>query len=1232
MSRVGKKNGSISGGKSPTFAKTSKNLKQRRELVQSRTGSAGSDMDDIVRLMALLADANDAVIGYDSEFHIIFWNDMARMLYGYSADEAVGRLSYELLKPEYPYASRDELLRMAKTEGRFTAESIRTAKDKRKVHVDTHVLTRRDKRGKLIGYLAVDRDITELKAREAQLVRLNRTLNALRRGSEAVEKAQDEKQFLDEVCRIIVEDCGHVMMWIGYKEHDAYRSVRPVAYAGLEEGYLEALKITWSDTGRGRGPTGTAVRTGKPTKCRDMQTDPRFKPWRDQAIKRGYASSLSVPFFDGQEVMGAITIYSRELDPFSEDEVKLLTELADDLAHGVKLIRLRDAHERTVQALRVSEANANALIKCAPAAIYEIDYEKRRFISVNDTMSRMLGYSKEDLLSMDPSSLLDEDSRARFAERIRKGLSGEKLDESVEYRAFRKDGTEIYGLLNVSLNPSPDSPHKAFVVAYDITERKQMETRIKEIADKYSALFNTTSDGVSIHNLKGDILEVNDAYCRMSGYSREELTLMPMSTLEARENPSQIAGHIESLIEKGGHDRFESVHRRKNATLFDVDVTALLLPDDAGKIAIFVRDITDRKRAEKELKEYKEHLEDLVSEQTREIQKANLYNRSLLEASPDPLVTISPEGRITDVNMATEKITGMSRNELIGTDFSNYFTDPRKARAGYRKVFQSGVVRDYELRIKHRDGQVTPVLYNASVYRDENGKVVGVFAAARDITDLKKAEGALRESEEKFKFVFENSIVAKSISLPTGEMSVNDAMAKMMGYSEKELNRLRWQDITYPDDIELSQKNLDSILSGLADSAHFSKRFVHKDGSVLWCDVGIAARRDADGRVLYLIADTVDQTKRKAAEEGLEAERRRFFHVLESLPAMICLLTADYRIAFANRSFREEFGEIEGRRCYECCFGRPLPCPFCETYEVMRTGKPHHWEVQTRDGGFIAAHDFPFTDADGTPMILEMNIDITAEKRAEEEIRKLNEELEKRVKERTSQLEAAISELEAFSYSVSHDLRMPLTAISSFSKFLKEDLYDKCDQKEKDYIDRLISSSDRMANLISDLLNLSRISRVTVVAEHLFLDKIANKVIYDLEGSLADREVRIVVHPDMRIQGDQRLLSIVMQNLIDNALKFTRSNPDAVVEVGSKEEKGETVYFVKDNGIGFDMKDADRLFGPFQRLTDDRRFEGNGIGLAIVQRIINKHGGRLWAESEVNKGATFYFTIPDREH
>ena len=292
--------------------------------------------------------------------------------------------------------------------------------------------------------------------------------------------------------------------------------------------------------------------------------------------------------------------------------------------------------------------------------------------------------------------------------------------------------------------------------------------------------------------------------------------------------------------------------------------------DDAGKLLGgfgITQDITERKRAEEALRKAKDELEERVKERTYELYAESLYARSLIEASLDPLVTISVDGKIMDVNRASEEVTGVPREQLIGSDFSDYFTEPEKARAGYEEVFRQGFVRDYPLELKRRDGHVTPVLYNASVYRDDTGQIMGVFAAARDITE------------------------------------------------------------------------------------------------------------------------------RRRAEETVKAERQRLYDVLETLPVYAILLTPDYHVSFANRFFRERFGEDHGRRCYEYLFNRTEPCEICETYTVQKTGKPHHWEWTGPDGRNYDIFDFPFTDSDGSPLIMEVGIDITKRKQAEAALRRLASEL-----------------------------------------------------------------------------------------------------------------------------------------------------------------------------------------------------------------------------------------------
>jgi signal transduction histidine kinase len=293
---------------------------------------------------------------------------------------------------------------------------------------------------------------------------------------------------------------------------------------------------------------------------------------------------------------------------------------------------------------------------------------------------------------------------------------------------------------------------------------------------------------------------------------------------------------------------------------------------------------------------------------------------------------------------------------------------------------------------------------------------------------------------------------------------------------------------------------------------------------------------------------------------------------------------------------------------------------------VAATGEPATFESYTRslDRYYAGSAYSPRPNQFAVSFM-----DVTERRQAEEQVRSLNLELEERVRVRTAALETANRELEAFAHSVSHDLRAPLRGIDGWSLALLEDYGESLDAQARKYLDRVRSEAQRMGGLIDDLLHLSRVSRTEMIPASVDLTALAATIATRLREAHPQRCVEFVLAPDLECTGDPRLLEVALTNLLNNAMKFTGTRPAARVEFGQTTEPGQTTFFVRDNGVGFDMNYAKMLFAPFQRLHKASEFPGTGIGLATVQRVIHRHGGRIWAESEVGEGATFYFTLEE---
>lgn len=767
--------------------------------------------------------------------------------------------------------------------------------------------------------------------------------------------------------------------------------------------------------------------------------------------------------------------------------------------------------------------------------------------------------------------------------------------------------------------PGETHPYRVFATITDITElhQAQMQKQANEVL--FSSLFNNMTEGVALHEIifkEGQpvnyrLLDINPQYEKTIHLERQNVI-------------GRLATEVYGTPEAPYLAEFANPQGMQFETYFpplDMHFHISVVRIDQDHFATIFFDVTRQKKSEESLRASEERF------------------RRMAENIRDGL-TIIENRKPVYTNLRLSEITGYEPEELkhiTGIDLAVAEEKEQLRQIMLQRQADGLPLHELEFWIQRKDGSRRYILNRYSYTNDD---MTNRYMVTTDLTERKMAELALRDSEMKNRALLE--------AIPD-MMFLFSRDGRFLDYKAERGN----PNLALPTDVFLG-KRIDEVMPELGEQTLTRLNALFTTGQMQVYEYSLffmGEMQEYESRLVTCgedrsLAIVRNITERKRAEKELAHAQAMLLAALEQTSAGVMIADApNARIKMVNRAGEIILGQPEHEgvsmdspqaiswRCYR---------PDGTLYDVMalplvktvQNGESFHnieMRVVRADGSecWILVNGSPIRDDDGK-IIAGIIIfpDITSQKEIEAALHKLNLELEQRVAQRTAQLEISNRELEAFSYSVSHDLRTPLRSMDGFSRALLEDYGELMDETGKDYLNRIRSASQRMGKLIDDLLKLSRITRTDMRLETLNLSEMARDALRDLQMTEPERQVRFIAPDTLKAQGDASLIQIVLNNLLSNAWKFTSNHPQAVIELGCLEKGSDVIYYIRDDGAGFNMDYASKLFGAFQRLHRETDFEGTGIGLAIVQRIIYRHGGKIWAEGAEEKGATFYFTLP----
>ncbi len=641
----------------------------------------------------------------------------------------------------------------------------------------------------------------------------------------------------------------------------------------------------------------------------------------------------------------------------------------------------------------------------------------------------------------------------------------------------------------------------------DETKHKKAENVTATVQERYRGLFNYSKDAIVFGSMDGVLIDVNNSFSKLTGYSREELltgkTYQDITPMEYEVLEGKV---LETLLKTETPQEFEKEYIRKDGSRVPIQLTVILVKGSDDKpiaLAAIIKDITERKLAEEELKKHKDYLEELVEKRTKLLRESEEKFKNLFNNSPNSICLLDKKGKINEINYMFEKTWGYSKKELIDKNFMRfqwfYQKDMPFVANTFKTLLTGNIPKPIEMRQRKKDG--THIWAHVLFSFVKIGQKEFIQVIAQDITKIKESEQKLKKSEVKYRELYEDAPNAYFSVSSDGEiMYCNRVATKILGYDMEELLNMKVTDL-YFDSREGKEKAkvvFDRFLnSQVIQDEELLMR--HKNGLPLWISLSVKALKDEKGKILQSRSIVIDITERKKAEEEI-------------------------------------------------------------------------------------------TDA-------------------LEEVKRSN------------------AELEQFAYVASHDLQEPLRMVSGFANLLEKRYKESLDEDAHDFIDFIIDGANRMHNLINDLLAFSRIGTQGRVFKPTDMNVVLEATLNNIRISVIETNAIITNDPLPVIVADESQMVQLLQNLISNAIKFHGLVPPKI-HISGEVKKDDWIFTVRDNGIGIDSKNFERIFVIFQRINKKGEYSGTGIGLAACKKIIKRHRGKIWVESELKKGSTFYFSIP----